>query len=795
MISNYIKIAWRNLIKHKFSAAVNIGGLAAGMAVTVLIGLWINDELSFDKYHNNYNRIALAMQNITYNGEVSTSRAIPPPLGTELRQKYGSNFKYIVMSSFIETHVISAGTRNFPAAGNFMEPDGPKLFSLKMISGTTSALSAPSSIMLSAAMAGTLFGTADPVGRTVQLDAKKSYKVTGVYQDLPRNTTLGASNMAFIGTWEAYVNINLSKESLTNWGENGYKLYVQIADNADMGRLSAKIKDIKLNNVSPGSRKYHPAIFLYPISKWHLYADFKNGIATGGRIQNVWLFGIIGIFVLLLACINFMNLSTARSEKRAKEVGIRKAVGSLRGQLIVQFYCESFVVALLAFCLAIVIALLLLPFFNDIASKTVTFPWGNGQFWLAGLVFTLFTGLIAGSYPAIYLSGFNPVKILKGTFKAGRYSATTRKALVVVQFAVSVILIIGTITVFKQIEFGKDRPVGYNRDGLVSIPTITADLHQHFAAFRNDLLTSGAVTQVAESSDAVTSIDNNMGGFVWKGKDPAMSNSFAILTVSADYGKTVDMNFTQGRDFSKDFIADSSAVLLNETAVRYMNLKKPVGEEIRLDDRVYHVVGVIRDMLMNSPYEPVKQSIFMLGKGAGSYALLRINPKTNMRSAIDHIENIYKTYSPSVPFSYKFADDEYAKKFADEERVGKLAGSFAVLAILISCLGLFGMASFVSEQRIKEIGVRKVLGASIFNLWGLLSVDFIKLIILSLFIATPVAWYFMNNWLQHFTYHTHISIWIFVITAFGAVLVTLLTVSYQSISAALTNPVKSLKTE
>ncbi|HEY4194453.1 MAG TPA: FtsX-like permease family protein, partial [Mucilaginibacter sp.] len=521
-------------------------------------------------------------------------------------------------------------------------------------------------------------------------------------------------------------------------------------------------------HMSKEDRKYNPVMFLQPMSKWHLYSEFKNGVNTGGAIQYVWLFGTIGIFVLLLACINFMNLSTARSEKRAKEVGIRKAVGSLRGQLIKQFFCESFLIAILAFMFSLLLAQLAMPYFNDVSNKQMSILWSEPLFWVTSIGFTLFTGIIAGSYPALYLSSINPVKVMKGTFKAGRFAAIPRKVLVVVQFTVSVVLIIGTIIVFKQIQFAKNRPVGYSKDGLVNIEVTNDDLHKHFNAMRYDLLKSGVVTEVAESSSSTTGVNNDRGDVNWQGKDPAQSSSFGWIGVSQEYGKTVGWQFRDGRDFSEKFISDSLAIVLNETAVKFMGLKNPVGQIVRIGARDLTIVGVVKDMVMESPYEPVKQTIFHIARGTSDDIIIKINPNVSAHDALVKIEAVCKTYSPSVPFSYRFVDDEYAKKFATEERIGELASSFAGLAIFISCLGLFGMASFMAEQRIKEIGVRKVLGATVFGLWRLMSKDFVALVVIALLIAIPVAFYLMHGWLQNYTYRAEISWWVFAATSAGA---------------------------
>ena len=781
------------MVKNRASSFINIGGLAVGMAVAMLIGLWIWDELSFDKYHQNYDKLAMVMQSETASGSISTQSAIPLPLDAELRKSYGSDFKHIAICSWTEQHVLNVGDKNVSYRGNFMGAEAPEMFTLKMLAGSRQGLTDRSSILISQSVAKALFGGSDAINKIIKLDNKDAFKVSGVYEDLPANTTL--HDLAFIGPWDYYINTPDNRRSPTDWGDNSLFMYVQVADNADMANVSARIHNTKYDNMDPADRKYKPVMFLQPMSKWHLYSEFKSGVNTGGAIQYVWLFGIIGVFVLLLACINFMNLSTARSEKRAKEVGIRKAIGSLRGQLVYQFYCESMLIAVLAFVLSLALMLLILPYFNSVADKQLSILWNKPVFWLAGIGFTLFTGIVAGSYPALYLSSFRPDKVLKGTFKTGRFAAMPRKVLVVLQFTVSVVLIIGTIVVFKQIQFAKNRPIGYNRNGLVDIEVTNEDLHKNFTAVNADLLKSGAVSQIAESSSSTTGVNNDRGDIIWKGKDPSLSDYFGQINVSFNYGKTVGWQFVQGRDFNTAFVSDSSAVVLNEAAVRYMGLKAPVGEILKVGKKYLTVIGVIKNMVMESPYDPVKQTIFRIGYGAFDHVIFRLNPNRSAHEGLAAIAAVCKTYSPSVPFSYKFVDDEYAAKFATEQRVGSLATGFAILAIFISCLGLFGMAQFMAEQRTKEIGVRKVLGATVLGLWSMLSKDFVRLVVISLLIAIPTAYYLMNNWLQHYTYRSELSWWIFAATAAGAIMITLATVSYQSIKAAMMNPVKSLKTE
>jgi len=796
MIKNYLKIAWRNIVKNRASSIINIGGLAVGMAVAMLIGLWIWDELSFNKYYQNYDRIASVMQRKTFNGQVNAGGAVSLPLETELRRNYGNDFKHIFITFWNDHHTLIVGDRKVSYPGNFVSSEGPEAMSLKMLKGSRAGLQGPSGILISQSVANALFGSADPMGKLVKMDDKASFAVSGVYEDMPVSTSF--HDIQFMVPWDYFLTSqSWLPRAATDWSEDSFQLFVQLADNADMAAVSAKIKDIKLKKAPPAEVKAKPEVFLQPMSKWHLYSEFKNGVNTGGAIQYVWLFGIIGVFVLLLACINFMNLSTARSQKRAREVGIRKAIGSLKGQLISQFYCESLLIALFSFAFSLVLVRLALPFFNDIAGKEIAILWTNPFFWLTGILFALFTGIIAGSYPALYLSSFNPVAVLKGTFKAGRFAALPRKVLVVIQFSVSVILIIGTIIVFKQIQFAKNIPVGYTRAGLVDIGTGNHELDKQFYALRADLIKSGAVTEVTESSSSATAIHNNRGDVTWEGKDPSMAVDFANIRVTSEYGKTLNWKFADGRDFSSANVTDSNAVILNEAAVKYMGLKKPIGAIINFGrvHTAHTVIGIVKDMVMGSPYEPAQQTIFYIDKSDFDDIIIRVNPKISVHQALDKIAAICKVYAPSVPFSYSFVDDDYAKKFANEERISKLATTLATLAIFISCLGLFGMASFMAEQRTKELGVRKVLGATAFGLWRLLSVDFIALVIVALLIAAPIAYYFMHNWLQHYTYRAEISWWIFVITGAGAILITLITVSYQSIKAALVNPVESLKSE
>lgn len=792
MLKNYFKTAFRNLTKNKMHSFLNIAGLSAGMAVTILIGLWINDELSFDKYHQNYNSIAQVMQNQTLSGEVGTQPTIPMPLGDELRNTYGSEFSKIVMSSGNGKHILASENNHFVKTGNYMQADAPSLFSLKILSGSGNGLKDPYSILLSQTVARAVFGNEDPINKVIKFDDTASLKVTGVYEDLPVNTTL--HDLEFIVPWE--LQGDAIKNNIQNWDNNGWQIYVQVADHVDMNKASAKIKDSKYTKAGKANEKYKPVIFLHPMSKWHLYSEFKSGVNVGGRIQYVWLFGVIGLFGLLLACINFMNLATAKSEKRAKEVGIRKAIGSQRKQLIYQFFSESLLMAFMGFVLSLLLAFLLLPFFNEVAGKNMNLPLESPLFWAAGLGFTLVAGLIAGSYPAFYLSSFQPVKVLKGTFRAGRLATVPRKVLVVLQFTASIVLIISTIVVFRQVQFAKDRPVGYSRDGLITVESLTPNIYAHYGAFRDELIKSGAVSGVAWSSTPVTESWNSQSNFDWAGRDKTGTQNFATVGISKDYGQTIGWQFIAGRDYRTETGgADGFTFVLNESAAKMMGFKNPVGATVHWFGYDFHIIGIIKDMVMNSPFTPVQPTVFFMSPGRLNVLNIKMKPGASVQGALKKIGQVYAQYNPGQPFEYKFADEEYAKKFDVEERVGKLASFFAVLAIFISCLGIFGMASFIAEQRVKEIGVRKVLGASVFNLWQLLSKDFVLLVFISLLIASPLAFYFMHQWLQNYDYRSNISWWIFVASGAGALIITLLTVSFQSIRAALMNPVKSLRTE
>lgn len=794
MLKNYFRSAWRNLVRSKGYSAINIGGLAAGMAVALAIGLWVYNELSFDKYFKNYDRIAQVWQHANFNGEVASQTANPALMGPAIKSKFGSDFKYVVQASWTNTMLLTLGTKSIKKQGIFFEADAPEMLSLKMVRGDRRGLQDPYSIMLSTSTAEAIFGKENPINKTLKLNRTDLVKVTGVYEDFPDNTTF--RDIKVMMPWELWLIENPWVKNMQQpWSSNFSQTFVQVADNVAMESASAKIRNIKLDNVTAEEKRYKWQVFLHPMSKWNLYSEFKNGVNTGGNIRYVWLFAAIGIFVLILACINFMNLSTARSEKRAKEVGIRKAIGSLRWQITRQFFFESYMVVIFAFIIALVLVSLMLPLFNDVAGKNIAMPWTNPVFWCACLIFVIVTGLLSGSYPALYLSSFQPLKVLKGTFKAGKNAAIPRRVLVVLQFTVSVMLIIGTVIVHQQIQHAKNRPIGYNQNGLVNI-WMEREVKEHYEAVRNELKNSGAIEEMTASNATLTGVWNTNGGFNWEGKDPNLAVDFPNNAVRYDFGKTVGWHLKQGRDFSRDFATDSLAFIINSSAAKFLGFAEPVGKTLNWNDRPFTIIGVIEDIMQESPFYPVRPTLYHIDQFEDmNNVILKLNPNRSVAESMKHIEQTFRKYSPDVPFDYKFVDEDFGSKFLAEERIGKLSSYFAVLAVFISCLGLFGMASFVAEQRTKEMGIRKVLGASVSNLWRLLSIEFIVLVLLSCVIATPIAYYYLNSWLSNYDYRIDVSWVVFVGATVVALVITLATVSFQAIRAALMNPVKSLRTE
>ena len=796
MLTNFFRVAIRNLHRNRGYASINIAGLAVGMAVVILIGMWMFDELSFNTNHQNYDRIAQVYMNQTGNGQVKTVAECPMPTSQELKTTYSKYFKRVVTAWWENNHVLQLGEKKTMQNGTFIEPEALEMFSYRMKLGSLASLQDQSSIVLSESSAKALFGDKDPLNQSIRIDNSIDVKVTGVFEQMPYNSRFHGTQ--FLGSWDMWVARNTWLEADTHKWSKTISTFVELQPGVSVEEVNKAIADLKKKNISAeeaGSE--NPELFLEPMARWHLYSIFRDGKSVGGRIQFVWLFGTIGAFVLFLACINFMNLSTAQSERRAREVGIRKSIGSMRSQLIQQFLSESFIVVLCSYCIALALVTGSLPLFNELTDKRMAWPWNNLYFWGASVMFILFTSFIAGSYPALYLSSFQPVKVLKGAFRTGKFSAAPRKVLVIVQFTVSIALIIGTVIVWQQIQYAKDRPVGYTRAGLIMVRKTLEEFftNNNTETLRNELRRSSAVEDMAESSNPATEVWFNSTSLDWRGKDPNVQADFATMAVTHDFGKTVGWKFVHGRDFSRAYSTDSTAVVLNETAARLMNFESPLDEEITWDGKKRKVIGVIKDMVMTSPYDPVKPTAYKLSYDEAYVITMRVNHTMSTSEALSKIEKVFQTVIPSSMFDYKFLDQEYARKFASEERVGRLASIFAVLAIFISCMGLFGMASFVAEQRRKEIGIRKILGASVRNLWAMLSLEFVQMVLLACAIGIPVAWLYLNEWLQQFTYRVSVSIWVIMLSAAGALTITIITVSFQTIKASIGDPVRSLRSE
>ena len=796
MFRSYFKIAWRNLEGNKAYSALNIVGLATGMAVALLIGLWVFNQYSYDRFLPGYEQAYVVKVNYTSEHDgTHTQDAVPIPLAGVLRNSI-PGIKYVAEADLVDfpSHDFMVGDKKLLVNGGTVAPDFLKIFRYPLVRGSVNTvLSDAYSIVIDEATAKSLFGNGDPINKIIRIDNQHDVKVTGVMKDFPSNASM---QFHFLMPFSyAVQTADFVKNARNQWDNNSFEIFVGLEPGVTNAQIVAKIKNL-VAQYNPLARPYKPEVFLYPLKDWHLYSDFKDGKVAGGFIDYVRMFGIIGALVLLIACINFVNLSTARSEKRAREVGVRKAIGSQRRDLVFQFLTESVLITFLAFLLSIIFVLLALPYFNRLTGSLVQLPYNSPVFWCLMICYVLVVGLLAGSRPAFYLSSFNPVKVLKGTIQPGKGATLPRKILVVLQFSCSIAFIISTLIIYQQIQYAKDRPAGYNADRLVST-FMTKDLADHYTALKNDLLASRMVENVTKASSPVTNIGWHTGIQQWPGQNAGelKINVGAIIT-DDNYFKTVGMKLIGGHNFSVDFKADAANIIVNEAAVKRMGLKDPVGQLINFDgiNGRSKIIGVVRDALMESPFTPVEPLVFTHGEFA-SQVIYRLAPGVNPHTAIKNIGEIFEKYNPAYPFSYEFVNEAYDHKFNLEILVGKLAGVFAGMAIFVSCLGLFGLAAYVAEQRTKEIGVRKVLGASITQVWVLLSGDFILLVVISCLIASPVALYFLSYWLEKYDYRISIGPGVFILSGIVAIIIALFTVSVQGIKAALANPVKSLRSE
>ncbi len=789
MFRNYLKTALRNLLRQKAFSTINILGLAIGMASAILILLWIQNEVSHDRFHEKDARLYTLNNRDRFNGELWAWNSTPNILGPTVKANY-PDVEDVVRVNGVGL-LFSYNETRMNVQGSFTDTGFLNMFSFPLLKGSaTTALNGIYNIVVTEKLAKKLFGNEEPMGKIVRIDSVDQFTVTGVLKDLPNNT---AFNFEYLLPWSYQTKLGWTDSS---WGNNSVQTFVLLKPNVSQAAFDEKIKNITIDHTS-GEGKSATQVFTYPFRDAWLYGKSENGKYVGGRIEMVRLFAIIAAFILLIACINFMNLSTARSEKRAKEVGIRKVVGAPKAMLVGQFLGESILLSFLAGVLALIIVQISLSGFNTLVEKDLLIPYGSPIFWLLALLFILLTGIVAGSYPAFFLSAYKPIKVLKGTFKAAHALVTPRKILVVLQFTFAIVLIICTIIITRQINHAQKRDVGYDRNQLVYLH-IQGGIDKHYDVIKNELLSSGAAVAVTKSMSPITQRWSDSWGFSWEGSTQEDRKAdFIRMASDADFEKTMGVKIIEGRDINiKEYPADSTAVLLNETAVKAMRFKNPVGQVIREDGgRTWHVVGVLKDFIFESPFHKVEK--LMVNGPAAWFNVVhfKLNPANSVAENLKRAESVFKKYNPDYPFDYRFVDEAYAKKFDSQKRTGKLAALFAGLTIFISCLGLFGLAAYMAQNRIKEIGVRRVLGASVNNITTLLSKDFLKLVVISLFIASPLAWWAMTAWLKDFEYRVDIEWWVFAAAGITSIFIALVTVGYQAIRAALSNPVKNLRTE
>ena len=794
MIKNFFKIAIRHLQKNKGFSLINISGLAIGMAAAILILLWIQNEMLHDAQYPHSDRLYMMYNHDKFNGQMYAWGSTPIPLAPALKQNF-PEVEDVARVKSGPVFLLTAGDTKLLKQGNVVDSGFLKMFGFPMLYGNpATALEGIYHIVITQSLSKALFGNENPMGKSIKIDSTDIFTVTGVLKDLPNTTSF---KFDYLLPFTYLIKLNQTDDA---WDNNQLQTYVLLNKGASHIAFDAKVKNITVNHTKNSSFPSTTTVFSYPVNKTYLYGKNDNGHLVGGRIETVRLFGVIALFILLIACINFMNLSTARSEKRAKEVGIRKVIGAQKSSLIAQFIAESILLALLAGIVAVLLVKFTLPYYNRLVDKQLNLDFSNGSLWLEMLGFVFFTGIIAGSYPAFFLSSFKPVKVLKGAFRSAHAAINPRKVLVVLQFTFAIILIISTIIILHQIDYAQQRQLGYNKTNII-YTRLQGNMDKNYDMIKQSLLADGAAVAVTKSMSPITESWSDSWGFSWKGStEDDKKLDFARFSTDGDFMKVFDTKLVEGRDIDlQNYPGDSNAILLNETAVKRMRLKEPlVGQTVHNvgDGKNMEIVGVVKDFIVGSPYAPVPP-LMINGPGTGWFNVIhvKLNPSKPVAQDLKLAENVFKQYNPQYPFDYKFIDKEYAKNFEDTQRTATLAALFAGLTIIISCLGLFGLAAYMAENRIKEIGVRKVLGASVMSITTLLSKDFLKLVILSFIIASPIAWYAMHQWLQGYIYRVGISWWVFAGAGVTAVLITLLTISYQAIKAAVANPVKSLRTE
>ena len=789
MIKNYFKTAWRNLIRNKAFSTINISGLALGMACSLLIMLWIQDERSVDAFHANGKQLYQVYERYFFDGKIEASYPTQALLAEELKRvipeiKNASSLEWNTWNTF------EAGEKINKMEGSFAGEDFFTMFSYPLLQGSAqSALNTLNGIAISRKMAEHFFGNPEKaIGKTIRYENYHDLQVTAVFENLPHNSS---QKFDFLRSWLAFKQEN--SDWINNWGNTDAPTFIQLQDNADPQVVESKIKDF-VYRYTEKTGGFKIELALQPYSEKYLHSKFKNGQIEGGRIEYVRLFTLIAIFILLIACINFMNLATARSVKRAKEVGIRKVVGAARFSLIGQFIGEAILLTFLSFIIAILLTISFLPAFNSLTGKDLSLPMGETIFWgrLIGLM-TL-VGFVAGSYPALFLSSLKPISVLKSSLKFNWGSILFRKGLVVFQFALSIIMIVGMIVIYRQLNYVQTKNIGYDRESLLYIP-LEGELGKKYSIFKEEAGKLPGIKEISKIRQSPTRIGNHTGDIKWVGKDPNLVTSFVNTTVGYDFVKTMNLELADGRDFSKEYGTDSAGFIINETAVNKIGYKDPIGKPLWWGKNEGRIIGVLKDFHFASMHETIEPLIIRLDDARQWGTMLVRTEKGKTKEALAGLEKTYKTLNPKFPFTYQFSDLEFTKLYTSEELVSRLSNYFAFLAIFISCLGLFGFATFAAAQRTKEISVRKVLGASVPNILALLSGSFLKPVVIAILIASPIAWYVMNKWLEDFAYKTTIGWWVFAVAGLITVGIALLTVSFQSIKAAISNPVKSLRTE
>ena len=790
MLKNYFKTAFRNLWKNKVFSLINIMGLALGLACSLLIMLWVRDEYKVDGFHKNGSQLYSIYEKQYRDGQVNAFFGGPGIMADEMKRvmpevQYATNYAWNELATF------EANNKIIKEDGNHAGLDFFKMFSYHLLEGNPiTALQSPSDIAISKKMSEEFFGSpAEAIGKTIRYQNKEDFKITAVFDNASQNSTMQFDYML---NWQHFLAGNSWAK---DWTNNGPSCFIMLQKGTDAKAFDKKInRFLDAYNKEQTPRSYI-RLGMERYGDVYLHSNFdKQGNISGGRIQYVELFSIVAIFILLIACINFMNLTTARSVKRAKEIGVRKVVGAVRFALIRQFISEAVFIVSIAIVIALLLVMLALPQFNQFTQKQIQIPFNSVSFWLVIGGLLLVTGFISGSYPALYLSSFKPIKVLKGLPKFSNSALWFRKGLVVFQFVLSIILIVGTIIVSKQVNYIQTMNLGYDRENLVYVP-MEGDLIPKYELFKNEALNMPGIKDVSRITDNPTLIENGTGGVQWTGKDPNADIEFAQSAVGYDFAKTMRLHFAEGRDFSKDFATDSVGYLINESALKIIGYKDPIGKPLTFWQKPGTIIGVLKDFHFNSVHTPINPLVLRLGEDIGwGQALVRTQPGKT-KEALASLEKVCKDLNTKFPFTYKFSDEEYAKLYKNEQVVNKLANYFAFLAIFISCLGLLGLVMFASEQRTREFGIRKVLGARPVALFGLLSKEFLWLVLIAMIIASPLAWLAMNNWLQNYVYRIHISWWMFVIAGVLAVLIALVTISFQAIKAAIANPVKSLRAE